>query len=64
MIIKEQDDQCMVISGFFNFEKVVIDKTTKTITARKMRSLFRKRIIPFSDVLCIYASSNNIPRGS
>jgi len=46
----------MVISGIF--DKVLIDKMTKTITARKMHSLFKKRTIPFSDVLRIHASSN------
>ncbi|MBA7625774.1 hypothetical protein ES703_33206 [subsurface metagenome] len=56
MKIKEQNEQRMVISGIF--DKVVIDKTTKIITARKMHSFFRKRTISFSDVLHVRASSN------
>ena len=56
MKIKEQNDQYMVIGGFF--DKVVIDKATKTITARKVSSLFMKRVIPFSDVLHVRASPN------
>ena len=48
----------MVISGPLNLENVFIDKTTITISARKMHSFFRTRVIPFSDVLRIYATSN------
>jgi len=46
----------MVISGLA--DRVVIDKTTKTITVRKVHSLFRQRVIPFSDILRIHASPN------
>ena len=48
--------QYMVIGGFF--DKVIIDKATKTITVRNAHSLFRKRVIPFSDVLHVRASAN------
>ncbi len=49
MRIKEQDERRIVMTAGF-FEKIEIDKMTMTINMRTMSTLFRKRVIPFSDV--------------